>query len=220
MWACPPAARPLASASPGRERSRQYRSAPPRGARLLPVLLAVLAAWLLLVDLHLRFFFWPGKLVILLAVFAAARGAMRWLLRSGRGGFPRPGPRPRSLRRTPADGGRWRPGTGTLLLGPDRDPERDDQVTERRRAVPGARGRTARVIVGAPGRTARVFVASPGRTAASSPAQVISAGLAGLVNSSLIRPASGGGSPPVGRGARPRPACRAPAAAAPSPSSR
>ncbi|MGZ3512882.1 MAG: DUF1707 SHOCT-like domain-containing protein, partial [Thermodesulfobacteriota bacterium] len=32
----PAAARPLSTASPGRERSRQYRSAPPRGARLLP----------------------------------------------------------------------------------------------------------------------------------------------------------------------------------------
>lgn len=81
----PAAARPLASTGPGRERSRQHRSAP-RGARLLPVMLAVLAAWLVLVDLHLRFFFWPGKLVILLAVFAALRGAMRWLFRAGRGG--------------------------------------------------------------------------------------------------------------------------------------
>jgi hypothetical protein len=92
----PAAARPLAAAGPGRERSRQYRSAPPRGARLLPVILAVLAAWLLLVNLHLGFL-WPGKLAILLAVFAAVRGAMRWLLRSGRGGsggrggFPRRG---------------------------------------------------------------------------------------------------------------------------------
>jgi hypothetical protein len=84
----PAGPRRAAADRPGRERSRQYRSAPPRGVRLLPVLLAVLVAWLLLFDLHLRFFFWPGKLVILLAVFAAARGAMRWLLRSGRGGFP------------------------------------------------------------------------------------------------------------------------------------
>ncbi len=83
----PAGARLAAAGQPGRERSRQYRSAPPRGARLFPVLVAVLIAWLLLFDLHLRFF-WPGKLVILLAVFAAARAAMRWLLRSGRGGFP------------------------------------------------------------------------------------------------------------------------------------
>ena len=89
----PAAARPLASTGPGRERSRQHRSAPPRGLRLLPVILAVLAAWLVLVDLHLRFFFWPGKLVILLAVFAALRGAMRWLFRAGRGGSGGRGPR-------------------------------------------------------------------------------------------------------------------------------
>ena len=89
----PAAARPLASAGPGRERSRQHRSAPPRGARLLPVILAVLAAWLVLVALHLQFFFWPGKLVILVAVFAALRGAMRWLLRAGRGGSGGRGPR-------------------------------------------------------------------------------------------------------------------------------
>jgi Domain of unknown function (DUF1707) len=81
----PAAARPLSTASPGRERSRQYRSAPPRGARLLPAILAMLAVWLLVVDLHLRIF-GAGKLVILVAVFAAARSAMRWLFRSGRSG--------------------------------------------------------------------------------------------------------------------------------------
>jgi hypothetical protein len=85
----PAADRPLSTARPGRERSGQYRSgqyrsAPPRGARLLPAILALLAAWLLLGGLHLNFL-WPGKLVIFLAVFAAVRSAMRWLFRSGRG---------------------------------------------------------------------------------------------------------------------------------------
>ena len=81
----PGAARPLTAAGPGRERSRQYRSAPPRGARMLPAILALLATLLLLANLHLGFL-WPGNLVVFLAVFAAVRSAMRWLFRSGRGG--------------------------------------------------------------------------------------------------------------------------------------
>jgi hypothetical protein len=84
---------PRAQADARQERSRQrHQSAPPRGLRMLPVIIAVMAVWLVLFDLHLRFFFWPGRLAIFLAVFAAARGLMRWVWRQGggpRGGYPR-----------------------------------------------------------------------------------------------------------------------------------
>ena len=98
------AAPPATRADPHEERSRQrYRSAPWRGLRMLPVIIAVMAVWLLLFDLHLRAF-WPGRLAIFLAVFAAARGLMRWVWRQGgggpRGGYPRGrrGGRPRGGR--------------------------------------------------------------------------------------------------------------------------
>jgi len=81
----PAGALPATTAGPRRERSRQhYGSAPPRGLRL-PAIIALFAFWLLLFDLPLRFF-WPGRLVIFLAVFAAARSLMRWVFRQARGG--------------------------------------------------------------------------------------------------------------------------------------
>jgi hypothetical protein len=78
-----PAAVPAAS----RERDRQdYRS---RGARarlgLFPVIIAALATWLLLFDLHLRMFPWPGKLAIFLAILAGVRGLLRRMFGLGRG---------------------------------------------------------------------------------------------------------------------------------------
>ena len=103
----PAAARPLAAAGPGRERSRQYRSAPPRGARLLPVILAVLAAGLPLVNLQLAL--WPGKLAILrrslwpsAARCAGCRGPAG-RIRRGRVPAPRT-PEPLSTRRVRAHG--------------------------------------------------------------------------------------------------------------------
>ena len=83
----PPAPRPVTAAGTGRERARrEHRPGP--GARLgmIPVIIAALAAWLLMVDLHLRVFSWPGRLGIFLAIFAAVRWLMRRLWHFGRSG--------------------------------------------------------------------------------------------------------------------------------------
>lgn len=82
----PSAALPV-TAGAGRERSRrEYRS---QGYRprlgLIPLLLAALATWLLIFDLHLRMFPWPGKLAIFLAILAGVRGLLRRMFGLGRG---------------------------------------------------------------------------------------------------------------------------------------
>jgi hypothetical protein len=83
----PPAAAPapLPAAGPmaGRERARR------RGrARLgaIPVIIAALVACLVVFGLHLPMFLWPGKLAILLAIFAAVRWLVRLLWGFSRGG--------------------------------------------------------------------------------------------------------------------------------------
>ena len=48
------------------------------------MLLAAVATWLLIFDLHLRMFPWPGKLAIFLAIFAGIRGLMRRVFGLGR----------------------------------------------------------------------------------------------------------------------------------------
>ncbi len=53
---------------------------------MIPVILAALTAWLLIFDLRLRMFPWPGRLAIFLANFAAVRWLMRRLWHFGRGG--------------------------------------------------------------------------------------------------------------------------------------
>jgi hypothetical protein len=90
-----PAARPSAplpvAAATGwdRERERQeYRSGRRPRLGFLPVIIAALAAWLLIADLSLRAFPWPGKLAIFLAIFAVFRGFLRRLM-GGRGRGPR-----------------------------------------------------------------------------------------------------------------------------------
>jgi Domain of unknown function (DUF1707) len=70
-----------------RERSRrEYQSGgwrPRLG--LFPVIIAALASWLLIFDLHLRMFPWPGKLAIFLAIWAGLRGLLRRVFGLGRG---------------------------------------------------------------------------------------------------------------------------------------
>jgi uncharacterized protein DUF1707 len=85
--ATPPARLPITAAGTGRERARREHR-PGSGARLgmIPVIIAALAAWLLMVDLHLRAFSSPGRLAIFLAIFAAVRWLMRRLWHVGRGG--------------------------------------------------------------------------------------------------------------------------------------
>jgi hypothetical protein len=75
------------SADGSRERSRQdYGSG--RRVRLgfFPVVIAALATWLLIIEMHLRVFPWPGKLAIFLAIFAVLRGVVKRVLRLGGGG--------------------------------------------------------------------------------------------------------------------------------------
>ena len=74
----PPApSAPLPVASVGRERARQDYQSGCGGHRarlgLFPVIIAAFCAWLVLFDLQLRAFPWPGKLAIFLAVFTLIR---------------------------------------------------------------------------------------------------------------------------------------------------
>jgi hypothetical protein len=70
----------------GRERARQEDG--PRGPRArlgaFPLIIAALGTWLLLFELHLRAFPWPGKLAIFLAIFGAIRGVLRRVFGIGR----------------------------------------------------------------------------------------------------------------------------------------
>ena len=95
--AAPSAPLPVTAAS--RERARQdYQSGcGAHGHRapfgLFPVIIAAFAAWLVLFDLHLRAFPWPGKLAIFLAVFALIRRLVWRVIAASRGrgggGYPR-----------------------------------------------------------------------------------------------------------------------------------
>jgi hypothetical protein len=51
---------------------------------VFPLIIAALGAWLVLFDLNLRMFPWPGKLAIFLAIFAAIRGVLRRVFGLGR----------------------------------------------------------------------------------------------------------------------------------------
>jgi hypothetical protein len=110
-----PTADPLPVTSPagGRERAREdYRSG--RRVRLgfFPVVIAALATWLLIVEMHLRVFPWPGKLAIFLAILAVVRGVVKRVLGLGGGGLGyKCGPRgrrgPRGGRRRSARRSSW-----------------------------------------------------------------------------------------------------------------
>ena len=101
---------PLPVTSVGRERSRQeYQSgcgAHRPGARfsIFPVIIAAFAAWLVLFDLHLRAFPWPGKLAIFLFVFALVRRLVWRVFAATRGRNGRGYPRGRGGRYS---GGSW-----------------------------------------------------------------------------------------------------------------
>jgi len=85
-----PAPLPSTAAGNGRERARRQHQ-PGSRARLgvLPVVIAVLAAWLLASGLQLGVFAWPGRLALFLVIFAAIRWLMRLLWNLGRGGGAR-----------------------------------------------------------------------------------------------------------------------------------
>jgi hypothetical protein len=50
------------------------------------MIISAVIAWLLIFDLQLRMFPWPGKLAIFLLVFTVVRGLMRRIWHLGRGG--------------------------------------------------------------------------------------------------------------------------------------
>jgi hypothetical protein len=85
--AAPPAPLPVTGTAGGRERARREHQSGWR-ARLgmIPVIIAVLTAWLLVFDLHLWMFPWPGRVAIFLAIFAAVRWLIRRIWHFGRGG--------------------------------------------------------------------------------------------------------------------------------------
>jgi hypothetical protein len=58
---------------------------------LFPVIIAAFLTWLVIFDLHLRMFPWPGKLAIFLAIFGVVRGLLRRVFGLGRGGACRRG---------------------------------------------------------------------------------------------------------------------------------
>ena len=78
----------------GRERARQQHR-PGSRARpdVIPVIIAVLAAWLLVSRLHLGIFTWPGRIALFLMIFAAIRWLIRFLWGLGRGAGPMGGGR-------------------------------------------------------------------------------------------------------------------------------
>lgn len=93
----------------GRERAGQGSGPGPRARLgLLPLVIAALAVWLLIAELPLRVFPWPGRLAIFLAVFGVIRGLLRRVFGIGRGrvrsrGYRCGGPR----RRGRYSGGSW-----------------------------------------------------------------------------------------------------------------
>ncbi len=88
----PAAGRPVTSGGPRRERARERCGyAPHSGRHVLPSIIALMAALLLVAGLNLDLF-WPGGLVIFVAIFAAVRALMRRLFREAKGtrsGYPR-----------------------------------------------------------------------------------------------------------------------------------
>jgi hypothetical protein len=80
-----PAPVPAAATGNGRERAGQQRRRGPRPV-VIPVIIAVLVAWLLVSGLHLGIFTWPGKIAMFLMIFAAIRWLVRFLWGLGRSG--------------------------------------------------------------------------------------------------------------------------------------
>ena len=80
----PSAPLPVGTAVPGRDR-RDYRHGGRPRLGLLPLIIAVLGTWLLLITLHLQAFFLPGKVAIFLAILTLARGLLRRVFGLGRG---------------------------------------------------------------------------------------------------------------------------------------
>jgi Domain of unknown function (DUF1707) len=93
----------------GRERTRQgygpHGHAPRFG--IFPLIIAAIGTWLVVFDLHLRAFPWPGKLAVFLAIFAVIRGVLRRVFGIGRGRVGPRGGRGRSRRGGRYSGDPW-----------------------------------------------------------------------------------------------------------------
>jgi len=90
--ATPSAPLPVSAADGRRERAgREHRPGSRARLGLIPMIIAAVIAWLLIVDLQLRMFPWPGKLAIFLLIFTTVRGLMRRIWHLGRGGGGRMG---------------------------------------------------------------------------------------------------------------------------------
>jgi hypothetical protein len=85
--ATPSAPLPVTAASARRERAGwEHRPGSRARLGLIPMIIAAVTAWLLIFDLQLRMFPWPGKLAIFLLIFTTVRGLMRRIWHLGRGG--------------------------------------------------------------------------------------------------------------------------------------
>lgn len=85
--ATPSAPLPVSAAGPRRERAgREHRPGSRARLGLIPMIIAAVIAWMLIFDLQLRMFPWPGKLAIFLLIFTVVRGLMRRIWHFGRGG--------------------------------------------------------------------------------------------------------------------------------------
>jgi len=85
--AAPSSPLPVTTGASRERAGREGRSGPRARLGLIPAIIAAVAAWLLIADLQLRMFPWPGKLAIFLLIFGVVRGVMRRIWRVGRGGY-------------------------------------------------------------------------------------------------------------------------------------
>ena len=80
----PSAPLPVSTAAPGWDRREHRHGGRPR-LGLIPLIIAALGTWLLVLNLHLLAFPWPGKIAIFLAILTVARGLLRRVFGMGRG---------------------------------------------------------------------------------------------------------------------------------------
>jgi hypothetical protein len=80
-----PGSAPVPAAGARRERGGRQRGPDPR-LGMIPAIMAAVAAWLLIFDLNLRIFPWPGRLAMAVLVFGVVRGLVRRVWRLGRRG--------------------------------------------------------------------------------------------------------------------------------------
>ena len=78
------APQPVSTAGSGWDRREHRHGGRPR-LGMLPVIIALLGTWMLIIGLHLQAFLWPGKVAIFLAILTLARGLLRRVFGMTRG---------------------------------------------------------------------------------------------------------------------------------------